>query len=355
MPRPLTGRNTLDELTTSVRKAAALKAALELDVFSRIAEGNRSLPAFCRATGFNERAARLLLDALANMGLMQRTDFEYTLSPTAETYLVKGKPEYYGEVLLTQWAWEARAQTARAVRNNKPLNAWLEINQSEPRAPLTWYDPETARNEFATVWDEIQMDAQSNAALNVLAFGVEAGLRALSLLQKFSRAKLLVLDHTGQFPRLRTLVESLQFNKRVEWQEGDWLAPLTADHYDLVIVDTITETRSIEENIGVLHHAHESLKLGGWIVLRAAMEEDDRRGPGLVPLWAIDLLLGSVEADVYTRTEYRGMLEAAGFFDVKPVGERLNLWTARRLPPPPPPPPVDTLAPDFIPAPEVLT
>jgi hypothetical protein len=74
----------------------------------------------------------------------------------------------------------------------------------------------------------------------------------------------------------------------------------------------------------------------------------------MVPLWGLDLLLGSVEADVYTRTEYRGMLEAAGFFEVKPVGERLNLWTARRLPPPPPPPPVDTLAPDFIPSPEQL-
>src|SRR5581483_840846 len=120
MPRPLTGRNTLDELTTSVRKAAALKAALELDVFSRIAEGNRSLPAFCRASGFNERAARLLLDALSNMGFMQRSDFEYTLSPTAEMYFVKGKPEYFGDVLLALWGWEARGQTARAVRNNKP-------------------------------------------------------------------------------------------------------------------------------------------------------------------------------------------------------------------------------------------
>ena len=50
MARPLAGRKELDELTTNVRKAAALKAALELDVFSRIAEENFSLPAFCRVT-----------------------------------------------------------------------------------------------------------------------------------------------------------------------------------------------------------------------------------------------------------------------------------------------------------------
>ncbi len=354
MARPLSGRKDLDELTTNVRKAAALKAAIELDVFSRIAEGNHSLPAFCRATGFSERSARLLLDALANMGYLARTEFEYTLSPSAEMFLVKGKKEYLGEVLLAQWAWEARGNTARAVRSNKPLNAWLELNRNLPRALAAWHDPEAARQDFAPAWEQIAFEFQAHAPLQLLAIGIEAGLRTLTLLEKFSRAKLIVLDYTAQFERLRPVVERAQLHKRVEYQEGDWLTALPTDTFDLVMVDTLTETHSIEENIGILHNAHESLKMGGWIVLRAAMEEDDRRGPGMVPLWGLDVLLGSVDADVYTRTEYRGMLEASGFFKVEPVGERLNVWTARRLPPPPPPPPVPDLAPDFIPAPEVL-
>ena len=355
MARPLSGRTHLDELTTALRRVAAVKAALELDVFTHIEKDNRSLPAFCRATGLSDRAARLLLDALSNMGLLVRTEFEYTLSPTAETFLVKGKKEYLGDVLLAQWAWEARGQTARAVRGNKPLNAWLELNRNLSRAPQTWYDAPAAQQEFVAVWDEIEFEFTANANLHVIAFGIEAGLRALGLLQKFSRAKLVVLDHAAQFPRLRPVVESLQLQKRVQEQEGEWLTPLPEDTYDLVVVDTLTETRSIEENIGVLHNAHESLKMGGWILLRAAMEEDDRHGPGLVPLWALDLLLSTVDADVYTRTEYRGMLEAAGFFQIKAIGERLNLWTARRLPPPPPPPPVADVAPDFIPDPIVFS
>lgn len=354
MARPLTGRKELDELTTNVRKAAALKAGLELDVFSRIAEGNFSLPAFCRVTGFTERAARLLLDALANMGYLARTDFEYTLAPAAETFLVKGKKEYLGDMLLAQWAWDARGNTACAVRSNKPLNAWLETYKELPRALATWYDPDAALTEFASAWDNIALDFAPNAQLQLIAFGMEAGLRTLPLLQKYTRAKLLVFDQLDRFDGLRAVVEQLQLQKRVEYQQGEWLTPLPHDTYDLITIDTITEAHSIEQNIGILHNAHDSLKMGGWVVLRAAMEEDDRRGPGMVPLWALDVLLATTDADVYTRIEYRGMLEASGFFKVEAVGERLNVWTARRLPPPPIAPPVADLAPDFIPPPEVL-
>src|SRR5512135_1296860 len=110
MARPVSGRSPLDDLVLAANKTAVLKAALELEVFTRIAEGNRSLPALLRATGYNERGLRILLDALSNIGLLTRQPFDYDLSPTAETHLVKGKPSYYGDVLLAHLAWEARGQ-----------------------------------------------------------------------------------------------------------------------------------------------------------------------------------------------------------------------------------------------------
>lgn len=355
MARPLSGRSVLDDLTTNLRKAGAIKAALELDVFSRIAEGNHSLPAFRRATGLNERAARLLLDALANIGLLTRTDFEYALSPTAETFLVKGKPTYYGEVLLAQWLWDGRGQTGKSVKSGKPLPASADPLLNHSRESSTWFDPASAMQEFAPVWDELSLNSDETQPFRILAFGVEAALRSFPLLHKYANARLAIVDLSAQFSHLN-YVEQLEFISRVDKFEGVWSeVALAPDSFELAVVDSITETRSIEENIGILHRAHQALVMGGRVLLRAAMEEDDRRGPDLVPLLGLDLLLSSTEGDVYTRTEYRGMLEAAGFFDVQPVGDRLNLWTARRLPPPAPAPPVDTLAPDFIPPPEVLT
>ncbi len=94
--------------------------------------------------------------------------------------------------------------------------------------------------------------------------------------------------------------------------------------------------------------------MGGRVVVRALIADDDRRGPRYIPFAGLDLLIASAEGDIYTATEYRGMLEAAGFFEVRQVGEQPGLITARRIPPPPPPPPAPTVAPDFIPPPETL-
>jgi hypothetical protein len=163
----------------------------------------------------------------------------------------------------------------------------------------------------------------------------------------------LIVDKSTALDSLRAVIDGLEYKAQIEFLEGDWLsATLPADSFDLAFVDSITAFRKLEENIGILHRALEALAMGGRILLRAWMADDDRKGPGWIPLAGLDLLLASVDGDIYTVTEYRGMLEAAGFFEVTQVGEQSGILTARRLPPPPPPPPSATVAPDFIPPPE---
>lgn len=355
MPKPLSSRTFLDDLTIGVRKAAAIKAALELEVFTRIAEGNSSLPAFRKSTGLGERASRQLLDALSGIGLLIRTEFEYALSPAAEAYLVKGKPAYYGDVLLAQWSWEGRGQLSRAVKNGKPLTAWTESAHAPSRSAGIWLDPLSTMQEFAPLWEQILNGDEPIASMRLLAYGADAGLRMLPVLQNNPKARMVIVHPSNSIALYKGAIETVQGKGKIEWVQEDWLAaPLTPESFHLAFVDSITEEHSIEQAVGILHHVYESLPLDGRIVLRAAMVEDDRSGPDAALLFALDLLLGSADGDVYTRTEYRGMLEAAGFYQVKSIGERAGIMTAKRTLPPPPLPAAETMAPDFIPPPEIL-
>ncbi len=350
-------RRALDEIVRGMRQAAALKTALDLDLFTRIAEGNHSLPAILRATGLNERGVRLLLDALANIGLITKTGFEYLLPPTVEAFLVKGKPSYLGDAVLAELAWEARAQTARAVRTGKPIGTLIAEGTSRlraARAAATWADWQTAVQEFEPIWEQPEMLPQAPAELRMLGLGVESAIRLLGPLQKNPSARAVIVDTAPLLAVLRPILETLPAHSQYELVEGDWLAVPLPNELDFVLVDSISPFNNMEHNIGILHRALEALKMEGRILLRATVADDDRKGPGMVPLFGLDLLIGTGEGDLYTVTEYRGMLEAAGFFEVKPVGDKPGLLTARRLLPPPPPPPAPTVAPDFIPPPETL-
>jgi hypothetical protein len=213
----------------------------------------------------------------------------------------------------------------------------------------------TAAQEFAGVWEQLGLNGSNEDGVQALAFGAEAGLRLMSLAQKDARTRIVVVDSEAALAPLRASLEAFQIKDQVEFLEGDWLSvALPTEAFDLAFVDSITAYRSLEQNIGILHRAYEALAWGGRVVLRAAIADDDRKGPKLIPLAGLDLLIASVDGDIYTATEYRGMLEAAGFFEVIKVGDQPDLLTARRTLPPPPLPPAPTIAPDFIPPPETL-
>ncbi len=127
MPRRATrvddfaNRDVLDEIEFGLVKATVLKAAVELEIFTRIAEGHHTVPALSRIGGTNERGTRVLLDALCFIGLLTKQHTEYRLSPSAEAFLVKGKPSYYGDAILGDYAWDARGQLSKLLRTGKPL------------------------------------------------------------------------------------------------------------------------------------------------------------------------------------------------------------------------------------------
>ena len=93
---------------------------------------------------------------------------------------------------------------------------------------------------------------------------------------------------------------------------------------------------SIEERMKILKMIEEGkISAEEGAKLLAALREA-RRGPGSIPLHGLDVLLSSAEGDIYTTTEYRGMLEAAGFFQVEAVKDEPALMQARRQAPPAP-------------------
>src|SRR5262249_9368328 len=81
-------------------QSKVLFTAVELDLFTKLAQGPTDLGALTSRLGIHQRSARDFLDALVALGLLDRTpDNHYSNSSEAAAYLVSGTSSYIGDLI----------------------------------------------------------------------------------------------------------------------------------------------------------------------------------------------------------------------------------------------------------------
>ena len=100
-------------------RTAALKTAIELDLFTAIAEGNASAEAAARRCKASERGTRILCDFLVVIGFLTKDSGHYGLTPDSAVFLDRRSPAYIGaavEFLGCPAQHESFARLTKAVR-----------------------------------------------------------------------------------------------------------------------------------------------------------------------------------------------------------------------------------------------
>src|SRR6478672_927098 len=84
------------ETTQAYQRTAALRAAVELDLFTAIGDGARTVPAIATACKASERGTRILCDCLTIIGFLTKSGDAYQLTPDTAVFLSKRSPAYMG-------------------------------------------------------------------------------------------------------------------------------------------------------------------------------------------------------------------------------------------------------------------
>ena len=81
----------------------ALASAVELRLFTHLAEGKTTQAALEAATGASRRGLGMLLNTMVGLGFLSREGSgegaRYGLSPDADAFLVEGRPGYHGGMI----------------------------------------------------------------------------------------------------------------------------------------------------------------------------------------------------------------------------------------------------------------
>src|SRR5262245_24238074 len=95
-PRDMPSPELIFDTLFAYQRSMALKSAIDLDFFTAIDEGAQTADAVAKRSGASERGARILCDYLTILGLLQKSNGAYRLTPTSATFLSKRSPAYLG-------------------------------------------------------------------------------------------------------------------------------------------------------------------------------------------------------------------------------------------------------------------
>src|SRR3954447_15238364 len=87
------------DTANAYQRTEALRAAVELDLFTHVAAGKRSADAIASACGASPRGVRILADYLVIVGFLSRSAEGYGLTPDAQVFLDRKSPAYLGGAL----------------------------------------------------------------------------------------------------------------------------------------------------------------------------------------------------------------------------------------------------------------
>jgi len=94
------GTVRLQNLSYAHKQSGTLRAALELDLFTKVSEGASSVPVIATALDLTVLNAERLVVACTALELLEKDGDDYRNAADVERFLVKGKATYIGPWLL---------------------------------------------------------------------------------------------------------------------------------------------------------------------------------------------------------------------------------------------------------------
>lgn len=296
------------------QQTAAMRAAIELDIFTAIAEGNdtpASIAARCKCA---EKGARVLCDYLTIHNFLSKANGRYSLTPESQIFLVRTSPAYMGGVAN----FLARGSIIEAFQNftenvRKGGTTMPDEGSMTPEHPM-WED--FARSMVAMMRPPAEAIAQLAGAggpLKVLDIAAGHGIFGTTIALRNPQAEIYAVDWKNVLAIAEKNAKDANVAERYHLIPGSAFDVDFGADYDVVLLTNFLHHFDPPTNEQLLRKVHAALKSGGRAITLEFVPNEDRVSPPMAAAFSM-MMLGSTEAgDAYTFAELDSMFRHAGF------------------------------------------
>jgi 2-polyprenyl-3-methyl-5-hydroxy-6-metoxy-1,4-benzoquinol methylase len=315
-PSPKPSPERIFGALNAFQSSAALKTAIELDIFTVIAEGADRANAIAQRVNAAERGVRILCDYLTIDGFLTKNADRYGLTQESAIFLNRHSPAYMGTLAnflasedhkrnfdaLTETVKKGGTSVAQG-DNTKP-NDELWVNFARSMAPLT-----TVSAGFVA---ELA-GAKEGKACKVLDIAAGHGMFGITIAKQNPNAQITAADWAPVLEVAKENAAAAGVADRVAFRAGSAFEADLGDGYNIALLTNIFHHFDIPTCEKLMRRVHAALKPGGKAITLEFVPNEDRVSPPTAAGFSLIMLAGTDAGDAYTFSQYEKMFGNAGF------------------------------------------
>jgi len=298
------------------QRTEALKAAIELEVFTAIGEGNTTAAQIAKRCQASERGMRILCDYLTIMEMLTKKGDEYRLTLDSATFLDKRSPAYLGgatEFLCSPMLTEGSKHIAEAVR--KGGTAMEGEGTIGPDHPV-WVKFARGMAPMMAMPARLiakLVDPNGDKKLKILDIAAGHGLYGIAFASNNPQAEVTALDWAAVLEVAKENAQKAGVADRYSTIPGNAFDVEFGSGYDLVLLTNFLHHFDRPTNETLLRKVHDALADGGRAVTLEFVPNEDRVTPPDAAGFSMMMLTGTPSGDAYTFSELERMFANTGF------------------------------------------
>lgn len=315
--KPQPNPDLIFETLNAYQRTAALRAAIALDIFTAIGEGDCTSPELAKRCQATERGVRILCDYLVIHGFLTKQDGRYALTDNSATFLDRRSPACIASAagfLTLPVTIDAYHDLARTIRTGKPDMAggegsistenpiWIEFARS--MAPMIIPTAE----EIARV-----LDATAGKKWKVLDLAASHGTFGITLAKHNPNAEIFAQDWRPVLSVATDNARAAGVEARHHLLPGSAFDVEFGAGYDVVLITNFLHHYDPATIEVLLRKVRASLAPSGVVVTLDFVPNEDRVSPPRAAGFSMMMLGMTPAGDAYTFAEYERMFRNAGF------------------------------------------
>jgi precorrin-6B methylase 2 len=304
---------SIQHIARGFSRARVLLTAVELDIFTLLANEPLSAEAAAARLKADLRATITLLDALGAMGFLTKYSGLYRTEPGLVPLLTENSPDSILPGLRhSAHLWKTWSKLTDVVLEGGPAPRTEEGGGHRLKAFIGAMHVRALRDA-----PELVRAVNPGTAQNLMDVGGGSGSYTIGFLRAVPGMKATIFDLPEVIPMARERLSEEGLMDRVTLVGGDYNTDDLPGGHDLALLSAIIHQNSHVQNVELYRKIRDALLPGGRVVVRDYVMSSDRTQSSSGALFAINMLVNTEGGNSYTFEEIKGGLEEAGFEKVR--------------------------------------